>query len=101
MNLDKIEPGTIFTIGETPTYPKLRTFTGWIIALLALSNLFWIGLSIRLWRKWNQVAVENDELRKFNMQQITKELEAEFDRMMLGIGFRRRDSEWPEEIGEK
>jgi hypothetical protein len=30
MKLNEIETGTIFTIGETPTYPKLRTDSGYI-----------------------------------------------------------------------
>jgi len=30
MKLSEIKPGEVFTIGETPSYPKLRTETGYI-----------------------------------------------------------------------
>lgn len=30
MNFNEIKTGEIFTIGETPSYPKLRTETGYI-----------------------------------------------------------------------
>lgn len=30
MTLNEIKTGEIFTIGETPTYPKLRTKTGYM-----------------------------------------------------------------------
>jgi hypothetical protein len=30
MKLSELEPGSIFTIGETPSYPKLRTEYGYL-----------------------------------------------------------------------